>query len=136
MATTCRNFWQIINTSSRMLSFTNFIYFFQNPHYLYIQEHPLPFLYFHVSSWSINLAKKKSSCHYLIPKPRIKSSITFIADSSRTSLPILLPISTIFPFSNATLSISSQSSYLPLIYCFFSLFFISLNILSKRAANY
>ena len=65
--------------SLTMLSFTNF---FQNLHYSYIQEHqhhPLPFVYFHVSSRSINRVKP-NSCHDLIPNPRI----SIRADGSKT----------------------------------------------------
>ena len=53
-----------------MLSFT---IYFQNPHYSNVQEHltpSLPFLYFHFTSWYINLAKT-NTCHGFIPNPRV-----------------------------------------------------------------
>ena len=68
---TCRNFWQIINTSSTMLSFID-AFFFQNPHYWYIQEHLTPSTSICVFAcfFMIYQSCLKNNCHELLPNPR------------------------------------------------------------------
>ena len=63
----CHNSRQIINTSSTILSFTNF-FFFQNPQYSYIQEHLTPSTCICIFPCFFMIYQ---SCHDLIPNPRI-----------------------------------------------------------------
>ena len=64
MTTKYSNLCQIMNTSSTMLSFAIFL----SPHYSYIKEYPLLFVYFHDLSQSC-----QNSCHDLIPNSHIST---------------------------------------------------------------